>query len=352
MSKDKKILIFLVAIMALIIGGVLIVTSKMFQDNIADPAESVRLGLSLDHIKSDRWKAEQGYITKRAEELGATVTTFIANSDDNVQISQIKNLIAQKVDVIIVVAHNAKALIPVLTEAHEAGIKIFAYDRLLTDSPDVDFYVSFDNVKVGRLEAQGILDIVPEGNYVYLGGSPTDNNALLVKKGSLEILQPKIDSGDIKIVYDAFTKDWSATEAYKNLKGYLATSTEIDAIVAASDNISLGAILALQEYGLSGKIPISGQDAEVSAFKRILDGTQSFTIYKKIQNLSSKAAETAVALARGQKVEASAVVNNGIIDIPSYLMDVIVVNKDNIIDTVIKDGFHTYEEIYGGQKTQ
>ena len=347
MSKDKKILAFLIAIIVFVIGGILLLNSKVFKGDADDIVKPVRVGLSLDHIRSDRWKAERDYITERAASLGATVTTFVANSDDDVQISQIDNLIGQKVDVLIVVAHNAKALIPILVKAHAAGIKILAYDRLLVDAPYVDFYLSFDNVKVGRLEAQGVLDIIPTGNYVYLGGSPTDNNALLVKQGAMEVLQPKIDSGDVRIVYDAFTKDWNATEAYKNLKSYLMTNTKIDAIVAASDNISLGAILALQEYGLAGKVPISGQDAEIQAFKRILDGTQSFTIYKKIKDLSYQATDIAIALARNGEAKANATTNNGVINIPSYLMDVTLVNKNNIVETVIKDGLHTYEAIYG-----
>ncbi len=348
MPKAKTILIFLATIMFLAIAGLIMFGSRIFKANIAVKNIPISIGLSIDQTLSDRWQKERAYITEHAAALGATVTSHVAHSDDATQIAQIDSLISQKVDVLMVVAHNAPALIPILAKAHEAGIKVFAYDRLLTNSPDVDFYISFDNVKVGRLEAQGILDLVPKGNYAYMGGSPTDNNALLVKKGSMEVLQPKIDDGDIKIVYDAFTKDWNADEAYKNLKGYLATSTtKIDAIVAASDNVSLGAILALQEHGLAGKIPISGQDAEIQALKRIVEGTQTLTVYKKIKAMAYKATEIAIALAKGEPEESNASTNNGVIDIPSYLMDVTLVDKNNIADTVIKDGLYTYEDIYG-----
>lgn len=350
MFKAKTILAFLIAIMVLVIAGFLTFNSQVFKNNVAVKNAPISIGLSIDQTLSDRWQKERAYITDHAAELGATVTSYVANSDDAVQIAQIDSLISQKVDVIMIVAHNASALIPILAKAHEAGIKVFAYDRLLVNSPDVDFYISFDNIKVGRLEAQGILNLVPKGNYAYMGGSPTDNNALLVKKGSMEVLQPKINNGDIKIVYDSFTKNWNANEAYKNLKDYLATSTtKIDAIVAASDNVSLGAILALQEHGLAGKIPVSGQDAEIQALKRIVDGTQTFTVYKKIKDMAYKATEIAIALAKGAPDESNASINNGVIDIPSYLMDVTLVDKNNIVDTVIKDGLYTYEDIYGAK---
>jgi D-xylose transport system substrate-binding protein len=241
----------------------------------------------------------------------------------------------------------------VISDAHKAGIKVIAYDRLMTNS-NVDYYVSFDNEKVGQLEAQSILDSVKDklgkGNklkFAYIGGSTTDNNALLLKKGSFNLLQPLIDKGEIEIVVDKFSADWNPDVAYQNLKAYLdSTNGAIDAVVCANDGTAFGAIRALQEHNLAGKIPVSGQDAELAALQRIVLGIQTATVYKPIPKEDAAALDMAIKLANNEKLATNAKVNDGKIDVPSVLLSPILVTKDNIADTVVKDNYHTSAEIY------
>ena len=241
----------------------------------------------------------------------------------------------------------------VFADAHAAGIKVISYDRLITNS-NVDYYVSFDNEKVGQYEAQSVVDAIKDklgkGNklkFAYIGGSTTDNNALLLRKGSYKVLQPLIDKGEIEIVIDKYTPDWNPQAAYLNLKEYLdKTNGAVDVVVCANDGTAFGAIKALQEYKLAGKIPVSGQDAELAALQRIVFGTQTATVYKPIPKEVAAVLDMAIKIANGEKITTNAKVSDGQKDVPSILLDPILVTKDNIAETVIKDNYHTSAEIY------
>ncbi|MOA14458.1 D-xylose-binding periplasmic protein precursor [compost metagenome] len=201
------------------------------------------------------------------------------------------------------------------------------------------------------MQAEAILKLAPKGKYVYIGGSETDNNAHLFKKGAFNILQPLIDSGDIQVVFDQWTKDWNPANALANMENALtANDNKIDAVVAANDGTAGGVIQALASQGLAGKIPVSGQDAELAAAQRIVEGTQTMTVYKPIKDLAEKAAELAVKLAKGEDVQADKTVNNGKIDVPSVLLDPKAVDQSNIDATVIADGFHSKEDVYKNVK--
>lgn len=307
---------------------------------------SIKIGFSMDTLQEERWQKDRDLFKAAAEKLGATVEVLAANSDDAKQIAQAESLISQGVDVLVVVPHNAEATAAIVEKAHEAGIKVLAYDRLIKNS-DVDLYVSFDNERVGEMQAEAIVAQVPKGKYVYIGGSEADNNAHLFKKGAMNILQPYIDKGDIQIVYDQWSKDWNPAAALSNMENALtANNNEIDAVVAANDGTAGGAIQALTAQGLAGQIPVSGQDAELAAAQRIIEGTQTMTVYKPIKSLAEKAAELAIKLAKDEDPGADKTVNNGKIDVPSILLDPIAVTKDNIDATVIADGFHSKEDVY------
>lgn len=253
-------------------------------------------------------------------------------------------------DILVVIPHNAEATAAIVEKAHAAGVKVIAYDRLIKNS-DVDLYVSFDNERVGQMQAEAIVKLVPKGKYVYIGGSETDNNAHLFKKGAFDVLQPYIDRGDIQIVYDQWTKDWNPAVAMANMENALtANNNQIDAVVAANDGTAGGVIQALAAQGLAGKIPVSGQDAELAACQRIVEGTQTMTVYKPIKLLAEKAAELAVAMAKGEEIKTDRTVHNGKIDVPSILLDPIAVDKTNIDQTVIADGFHSKEDVYKNVK--
>ena len=303
------------------------------------------IGFSLSDLRVERWQIDRDVFTETAQELGASVIAVSADLDADAQESQAENLILQGVDALVVVAQDGEKASAIVEKAHAAGIPVIAYDRLIKNS-DLDYYISFDNVKVGEYEAKGVLDKVSSGKFAYLGGSPTDNNAFLVKEGSMKLLQPKIDSGEIELVLDEFNDGWKSDEAYKHLKAYLDKNGTIDAVVAANDGTALGAIQALEEVGLAGTVPVSGQDASLGACQLIAEGKQTVSVYKPIQSIAKKAAEMAVNAAKGNNVATNQTVNNGKIEVPSYLLDVSMVTKDNLMDTVIKDGFQSYDSVY------
>ena len=309
-------------------------------------AKNLTIGMSIDDLRLERWQKDSSIFTQKAEALGAKVFVQSANGDDNAQISQIENMINRDVDVLVIIPHNGDVLSNVIAEAKRSGIKVLAYDRLINNA-DLDFYVSFDNEKVGELQAETLVSIKPEGNYFLMGGSPVDNNAKLFRKGQMNILKPLIDSGKIKVIGDQWVDSWLPEKALQIMENALtANKNNIDAVVASNDATAGGAIQALSAQGLSGKVAISGQDADLAAIKRIVEGTQTMTVYKPIKKLADKAAEIAVGLAKDEKIESNAVLNNGLKNVPSYLLDPIAVVKDTIEETIIQDGFHSKESIY------
>jgi D-xylose transport system substrate-binding protein len=307
---------------------------------------AVRIGLSMDTLKEERWQYDRDKFVQRAKELGAEVLVQSADGDDNVQTQQADNLLTQGVSVLVVIPHNGEVAASIVESAKRQNVPVISYDRLIRNS-EPDLYVSFDNEKVGQLQAQYLLDRAPKGNYVLIGGAPTDNNALLFRKGQMSILQPAIDNGSIHIVADQWARDWLASEGLKYTENALtAAHNDVVAVVASNDAVAGGAIQALEEQKLAGKVLVSGQDADLAGLQRVVAGTQSMTVYKPVSQLADRAAEAAVALAKRQKVAATATVNNGKIDVPSLLLQPIVVDKANIVDTVIKDGYQQFAEVY------
>src|SRR6266851_8031991 len=313
------------------------------------PAEGrkIRIGFSMDTLKEERWHRDRDLLVKRAGELGAEVLVQAANGNDALQNSQAENMLTQGVDVLLVAPHNGKSAAAIVEAAHKAGVPVIAYDRLINDA-DVDLYLSFDNEWVGQMQAEYLVQRRPKGSYVVIGGAPTDNNAHLYHKGQMNVLEPLVKRGEIRIVADQWARDWLAVEALKIMENALTrTANQVDAVVAANDGVAGGAIQALTEQNLAGKTLVSGQDAELSACQRIAAGTQSMTVYKPIQRLAYKAAEVAVKLARKQAHgEPTRGLPNGKIDVPSILLEPIAVDKDNLVSTVIADGYQKLEEVY------
>ena len=342
----KKIYIVLAIFGALVIGGLFFLNYLLSEkQNSLGGGTPVVIGFSLGTTREERWFKDRDLFVKKAQELGAVVNVALSDYDVSKQISQIENMISQGVSVIVIVPADSEKLSSVIEQAKKAGIKVIAYDRLIRDS-DIDLYISFDNVKVGELEAESVLTVTDKGNFAYIGGSPSDNNSVLLKEGSMNALNAEIVSGEISLVVDQFTEDWKPAEAYKTIKDYLDSGKTLDAVIAANDGTASGVIQALKEKGLMGKIPVSGQDAELSAVQRVAAGTQTSTVYKPISSLAYKAAEIAVEMAEGKAIEANNSIYNGKDSVPSYFLAPTLITKDNIMDTVVKDGFHTYKEIY------
>ncbi len=311
--------------------------------------KKIRIGFAMDALKQERWQKDRDLFLAKASELGAEVLLQTADGSDDAQMKQVESLLTQGIDVLVIVPHNAEVAGAMVEMAKRQGVPVISYDRLVRNSAP-DLYVSFDNERVGELQAKYLFDRMPKGNYVLIGGAPTDNNANLLRKGQLNILQAAINSGDIKIVADQWAKEWLVEEALKHAENALTqNNNKIDAMVVSNDGTAGGAIEAISKQGLAGKILVSGQDAELAALQRIVKGTQTMTVYKPISKLAPAAVEAAIALAKKQPSGATRTVNNGRIDVPSILIEPIQVDKNNIEETVVKDGFQSREKIFKDQ---
>lgn len=321
--------------------------SKSTEEKDISSDDTIKIGFSMDTLEEERWLKDKELFRQELEALGAEVEIMIANENAALQIAQVETMISNGVDILVIVPYYTDTTAAIVEKAHAAGVKVVSYDRIITNA-NVDLYVSFDNEQVGSIQAESITKLVPKGNYVYIGGSVTDNNAILLKKGVFQVLEPYIDRGEIKIVYDQWTDDWNPDNAYQNMLEALEKNhNQIDAVIAGNDGTAGGVIRALEEKGLAGKIPVAGQDADLAAVQRIVQGTQTMTAYKPIRELARKAAELSVELAKGKHVEGDSKINNGKIEVPSVLLSPIEVNIENIEETIIADGFHSREEVYG-----
>ncbi|MGA9997209.1 MAG: substrate-binding domain-containing protein [Pyrinomonadaceae bacterium] len=305
----------------------------------------VRIGFSMDTLKEERWQRDKELVEARAKELGAQIDIQVANGDDSVQTKQCDNLLTKGIDVLIVAPHNGEIAASIVEAAHRQKVPVISYDRLIKNS-DVDLYVSHQVEKMGEMQGDYALKHAPKGNYVLIGGSQTDNNALLLRKGQMNVLKPAADRGDIKIVTEQYAREWLASEALRITEDSLTkTGNDIQAIVASNDGTAGGAISALPA-SLVGKVVVTGQDAALDACQRIAEGKQTMTIYKPIKPLADSAVDSAIKLAHGEKLNAPDKINNGKIDVPAILQEPKSVDKSNMMDTVVKDGYHKFEEVY------
>jgi D-xylose transport system substrate-binding protein len=311
----------------------------------------VTIGLSLDTLKEARWQMDRDLFVRHARERNAEVRVLSANSDDTTQISDVEKLLTSGVDVLVIVPHDGTAMAKAVRMAKEANVPVIAYDRMIA-APGVDLYVSFDNVRVGELQARYLVDHLPRvgGRIVRIYGSKTDQNAFQYKEGQDRVLKPLIADGKVRVVHEDWADDWRPENAKRIVNAAITAHGPdgFDAILASNDGTAGGAIQALAEEGLAGKKRVTGQDAELVACQRIARGTQSMTIYKPLAELARKAADAAVIFARGGVVVTDGRVANAYEEVPAILADVVTVTRDNLVDTVVAGGFHSYDAVYRG----
>jgi D-xylose transport system substrate-binding protein len=288
------------------------------------------------------------YLTQQLDLKGAEVIVMEAQGDEKLQARQAQELIDEKgLDVLIIIPVNSESAGIIVDYAKAMDIKVIAYDRIIMNC-DLDCYLSFDNVRIGEIQAEYLTKIKPEGQYAILGGAPEDNNSAQLRIGQMNILQPLIIRGDIQVVMDRNIDGWSSDVAYETIKQYLAQDKKLDAIIASSDELSGGCAKALAEYGMERDVLLSGQDAQTNACKRIVQGTQTMTVYKVIESLASSTAQIAILLARDKDIPNTlTTLNNGAKMVPAILLSSIIpVGKENIRMTVIADGFLDENEVF------
>lgn len=309
--------------------------------------KKIKVGVSLPTQRDERWVRDANRMREVAKAEGVDLKMQICDNDAAKQMSQCENLLAEGVDILILAPHDATSAAAIVDNARAAGIKVIAYDRLVMGTV-LDLYISFDNIEVGRIQGKYLTEKAPKGNYIVLGGAPTDNNAKLYKDGAMEFIKPLADKGDIKIVMDQWITDWQPTVAMNLVQNALtANNNKIDAVLAPNDNTAGGIIQALAQVGLAGKIPITGQDAEVTAAQRIIAGTQTMTVFKDTRETASDAIHAAIKMVKGEDPGATSKLNNKKMDVPSILLKAVAVDKSNIDEVLIGSGYLTKEQVYG-----
>lgn len=319
----------------------------------------VTVGLLLETYDVARWARDEEYFIKKSKELGFEVITAVANADQDKQNQQADTFLTQGVKALVVVPKNLKTAARIISSAHEKNVPVLAYDRLILNC-GLDMYITFDNEKVGYLQAKGVLEKVPEGNYILLGGAASDNNAQLVRAGQLRAIEEheKATGKKIIVLDSQFLDNWDREEARRKISNLLtkfkAEGKEVNAIVASNDSTAGGVAAALKAEGLDGKVAVSGQDAELAACQRVVEGTQTLTVYKPVQKLATAAAEITARLAKGEKPEDIAkalgyeikYLNNGQKEVPCIFLEPVFVTADNMMQTVVADGWQPVEKVY------
>lgn len=290
-----------------------------------------KIGLLVHSFESPRWQNDQKFFVEAVKQLGGTPLTKMADNNADKQFEQAKELINEGVAVLVVIPVDQSIAAKIVNLAHDKDIRVIAYDRMINNCR-LDYYVSTDNVRVGEIQAEYLTKIKPQGNYALLGGPPTDNNSRMIYIGQMNVLQPFVERGEINIASRHFANYWTADEGYRLAMASLdSTDNKLDAIVCGNDAMAIGAIKALKERGLEGKVAVAGQDADAANIQQIMKGNQTMTVFKRIRTMATTAAELAMHLAKDEPVDPYlSTMSNGDRLVPSYLVDAVAVNEGNI----------------------
>ncbi|MGI8811257.1 MAG: sugar ABC transporter substrate-binding protein [Pyrinomonadaceae bacterium] len=311
-----------------------------------DPNRKLRIGFAMDTLKEERWQRDHDAFAAQCAKLNVECVITVADNKADKQANDVDNLLTQGVDALVIAPHDATQAASMVDKAKAQGVPVISYDRLI-NSDKLDLYISHQVPVIGRKIAEYALQHAPEGNYVMVYGASTDNNAKIMSTAQLVVLKPAIDSGKVKIVADQFIADWRPEEALKMAENALTQNNDnIKAFVVSNDGMAGGVISALQKKGLAGKILVTGQDAALDALQRIAEGTQTMTIYKPIIPLANGALDAAIKLAKGEPLNSTPFTTADNKQVPAILLEVMVVDKASLMETVIKDGYAKYEDVY------
>ena len=260
--------------------------------------DGLRVGMSWANFQEERWKIDESGIKAGLADVGGTLISTDAQSSVQKQATNVESLLSQDIDVLMIVAQDAEAIMPSVQRALDDGVPVIAYERQIENAAVT--YVAFDPVEVGRIQARAVTEAAPTGNYVIIKGSPTDPYTTYVLQGQREIIDPMVAANDIEVIAEQFTDGWVPANAQRNMEQILtANDDKVDAVLAANDGTAGGVVAALQGAGLEGRVPVSGQDGDIAALNRIALGTQTVTAWKDARALGQLGAEVAMAVARG-----------------------------------------------------
>lgn len=333
-SKLFVLLIFVLALLSGCSGGT--------------KEKKLKIGFAMDTLKEERWQRDHDAFSAHCEKMNVECIITVANNKADKQADDVDNLLTRGIDVLVIAPHDATQAASMVEKAKKQNVPVISYDRLI-NSDKIDLYISHQVPVIGQRIAEYALKNVPKGNYVMVYGSSTDNNAHIMKKAQLDVLQPALDKKDISIVADNFITDWRPDEAMRMAENALTQNNDdVKAFVVSNDGMAGGVISALAKRGLAGKVLVTGQDAGLEALQNIAEGKQTMTVYKPIIPLANAAVEAAIKLANKQPLDTKPFKNDKLDgkEVPSILLEVTSVDKSNLMDTVIKDGYAKYEDVY------
>lgn len=304
--------------------------------------EQLQIGMCFDSFVIERWQRDRDVFVSTAQELGAQVDVQNANGDYNKQREQIQYFIDQEVDVLVIIPTDAEKIIDIIKEAKKEGIKVVSYDRLLMNG-DADLYISFDNEKVGKLMAESLVEKLEKGaNIIMVCGPQVDSNVGYIQKGFEEVVQ----ASEMNIKDIIYVDGWKPELAYQYMNSNYRKLNHVDAIMCGNDSVASQIVKYLAEKRKAGEIQVVGQDAELEACQRIVEGTQLMTVYKNVDELASLAAKCAVSLAKKEEIEVFDTIYDGTYEIPYIALTPIAVDANNIDEVIIESGFHLKEDVY------
>lgn len=321
------------------------------KQNETEEEKKYQIGLSFDSFVIERWLRDRDAFVSTANSLGAEVNVQNANGNLQEQISQIEYFIKKKMDVIVVIAVDCNGLNDVIEKAKKEGIKVISYDRLIK-GVDTDLYISFDNQKVGEEMAEAMVSALPSGGDIAcITGPLSDNNVSQIQDGFNQVL----NGSNVSIKYTANCEKWDADSAPKYTEEAIEKVPNLAGILCGNDDIATQVSKTLSEHRLSGKIILVGQDADLLACQRIVEGTQTMTVFKKVEDMASIAAYFSVELAKGEDITnknvskgyyTTELISNDKNKIPYYHLEPVVVDKTNLDRIIIDSGFHDRTEVY------
>jgi D-xylose transport system substrate-binding protein len=347
MRAAAPTVLILAAVLALSALAVVALSGCAPRKHKLAPGKAPRIGFSMDSLVVERWQRDLDVFTRAAHDLGAELLVEVADQDPAIQEAQVRELEEKGIDVLVIVPNDADRLSAVVREVRAKGLPVLSYDRLVRKA-GVDLYISFDNEKVGSLMTESLLKAVPSGGYVIINGARNDNNAIMLNAGIHKALDPSVSSGKIRIVSEIWPAAWDSDEVRSDMETVVAGDKGIDAVITGNDMLAEAVIGVLAENRLPAKV--AGQDADLSACQRIAEGSQYVTVYKPIDRLALKAAGFAVMLAKGEKIDTTSTIDDGLGKVPYVRLEPIPVVRETLEATVIKDGFHSADEVYRNVK--
>ncbi len=312
---------------------------------LAQGKEKIKIGFVLSTLQEERYQKDQKYFAEEAARLGFEAIMVSADNNPQTQTAKVENLLSKGIKVLVIQPVNSQAAANLVTLAHAEKVPVVAYDRLIIDSP-VDFYVTQDSFKVGVLQAEAAVKATGgKGNYVILMGQAGHSVANEITRGVKSVLSK---NPGIKIVVEKNHEGWSSSLAMATVENALTQyKNKVDAIIANNSGMAQGAVQALVEQGLAGKVFVAGADADLAAIKNIASGRQQFEVLKDISPLAKGSAEVAFRLAEGKKPISTSMTQNGKFSVPTLSTAVYGIQKDNLEERIYKTGFHTKESVSG-----